>query len=58
MSPEAAIFFEGIAVYYCAPYWRISHAGTILHLQRDRLTAPECGRIYAKHFGLTVRVFE
>ena len=58
MISDAALLFDGIAVYQCGPYWRVSYAGTILYVERDRLTALEVGRICAKHFRVMVRVFD
>ena len=45
-------------MYQSGLYWRVSYAGTILYIERDRLTALEVGWICAKRFGVTVRVFE
>jgi hypothetical protein len=50
--------FKGIAVYQSGPYWRISYTGTILYLRLDRASAELCGRIFAKHFGVKLRVFD
>ena len=52
------LIYEGIAVYQCGAYWRISYTGTILYVEADRLSALERARLYAKHFGVTMRVFE